>query len=66
MLPLDKIIYTGKATKEEIIQELNKLISKFLHELYDEETPGVDNCYSTPGVFLYGSIMVITIRHCSS
>ena len=44
MLPLDKIIYTGKATKEEIIQELNKLISKFLHELYDEETPGVDNC----------------------
>jgi len=44
VLPLDKIIYTGKATKEEIIQELNELLSKFLQELCDKEKSGVDNC----------------------
>jgi len=44
VLPLDKIIYTGKATKEEIIRELNELLSKFLQELHDKEKLGVDNC----------------------
>lgn len=33
---LDKIIYTEKATKEEICEELNDLLSKFIRELNEE------------------------------
>jgi len=45
---LDKIIYTGTTPKEEITQELNELLSRFIDELMDrklnneEEKTGVD------------------------
>ncbi len=46
-MSLDKIVYTGEFTEEEIIEEINKLLNKFLHEMDDKKKNWVDDPSST-------------------
>ncbi|WP_425449837.1 hypothetical protein [Dethiothermospora halolimnae] len=44
---MDKIVYTGEFTEEEIIKEINKLLNKFLYEMADKKKNWVDDPSST-------------------
>jgi predicted site-specific integrase-resolvase len=34
---LDRVFYTGEITKEELFEELNELLNKYLRELYTQD-----------------------------
>jgi len=40
---LDKVIYTGEAPKDELFEELNVLLSRFIREISTREENGVDD-----------------------